>query len=84
VATALAMSGSFTTATVVAVSVTEVLMVGFGSRIPIIALTAHAMEGDRQRCLDADMDGGYVTKPAASSRLRGNTRLASHADLMPQ
>jgi CheY-like chemotaxis protein/HPt (histidine-containing phosphotransfer) domain-containing protein len=46
-------------------------------RVPIVAMTAHAMAGDRDKCLAAGMDG-YIVKPIRLSALYEAVQAAAH------
>jgi two-component system sensor histidine kinase/response regulator len=50
-----------------------------GNHVPIVAMTAHAMKGDRERCLEAGMDA-YISKPVHIEELLQVTEgLTRHA-----
>ncbi len=54
-----------------------------GERIPIIAMTAHAMKGDRERCIEAGMDD-YVSKPVDFRQLHDALARASGQQPAPK
>ncbi len=53
-----------------------------GLRVPIVALTANALQGDRERCLDAGMDD-YLAKPFTTAGLRDTLARWLHTSPTP-
>lgn len=51
------------------------------AELPVIAMTAHAMEGDRERCLNAGMDA-YISKPLNAANLLRLVESTRHSETL--
>jgi HPt (histidine-containing phosphotransfer) domain-containing protein len=54
-----------------------------GNHIPIIAMTAHAMKGDKERCLEVGMDA-YISKPVTSQGIAETIAEVFHVEAQAQ